>query len=966
MPRQIESNANAALGSLLDDMLPSSEVRWENTNVIAGHAGKRPDIVITTSGRSPVIIEAEYLPAPNVGNEAQERLGQTNTIDGRRIEAVIALRYPEPLPEASDLAAALQDAQLSYCLFTEAGDEQPPQRFPEYSWLDGSVVDLADLIRLVSEPQRTVNQAANALEQGIDNAATRLDDMAGRRPGVAWTIARSLGMKDLPQTRRMACAIITNAMIFHDYIAGMHPEIKPLDKVCGQHVMNPKADVLDAWTHILTINYWPIFAIAKDLVDWLPAEEATTILQLLRQTAGNVAATGVSNAHDVTGRLFQRLIVDRKYLATFYTLPTSAALLARLAVGKLEGVNWRSAEAIGGLRIADFACGTGALLSAAYEQIAARYERTGGNLEALHPMMMEEVLYGCDIVPSAIHITSSTLSGVRPNVRYGHSRLYAMAYGRQDDGSVKVGSLELLDASSQPALFNASDPALRTGSTGEETTDRIMMELPDEGFDLIIMNPPYTRATNHEGKHANVVSPAFAAFAAEPADQTAMTKRANKISQGTCGNGNAGLGSQFAALAHRKLKPGGVLALVLPLSVASGLSWQTFRQLLASDYSDLTVLSIAANGMDMSFSFDTDMAECLVVARKCKPKDTKSQRATFVSLRRRPQGFAHANTVAKGIVDSHTVRRIEDGPYDGTPLTIGDNQIDRVGNLLTVPNDSSDANWGAVRLLDCSLAQTAYALSRSRLWLPGQPVALDLKTAPLDVVGKLGLVDRDINGSAPRGPFDLTIPSATATYPALWNHDAKNETRMICAPDSQLLARHGMEAKAAEVWATASHAHINRDFRFNSQPLTTAITEQRSIGGRAWPNVIFDDEKFDAAFAVWSNSTLGLLSYWWHANKQQPGRGITTIRSVESLSVLNLRTLTDMQLRTAETIFDEFRELDFKPAYCADTDDNRMLLDRRVVCDLLGFDEATYNAVRRLAAKWCAEPSVHGGKEQKG
>ena len=34
----------------------------------------------------------------------------------------------------------------------------------------------------------------------------------------------------------------------------------------------------------------------------------------------------------------------------------------------------------------------------------------------------------------------------------------------------------------------------------------------------------------------------------------------------------------------------------------------------------------------------------------------------------------------------------------------------------------------------------------------------------------------------------------------------------------------------------------------------------------------------------------------------------------------------------------------------------------RVVCDLLGFDEETYVGVRRLAAKWCAEPSVHGGK----
>ena len=53
---------------------------------------------------------------------------------------------------------------------------------------------------------------------------------------------------------------------------------------------------------------------------------------------------------------------------------------------------------------------------------------------------------------------------------------------------------------------------------------------------------------------------------------------------------------------------------------------------------------------------------------------------------------------------------------------------------------------------------------------------------------------------------------------------------------------------------------------------------------------------------------------------------------------------------------------DLKPAYLADAGPNRALLDERVVCDLLCFDRNTYQAVRRLSAKWCAEPSVHGDK----
>ena len=171
-----------------------------------------------------------------------------------------------------------------------------------------------------------------------------------------------------------------------------------------------------------------------------------------------------------------------------------------------------------------------------------------------------------------------------------------------------------------------------------------------------------------------------------------------------------------------------------------------------------------------------------------------------------------------------------------------------------------------------------------------------------------------------------------------------------------------MEEKAATIWGTASRAHINRDFPFGSQALAAAFTERESIGGRVWPNVIFGDTRYDYAFAVWGNSTLGLLSYWWHSSRQQSSKASLTIRQAETIPVLDLRTLSDEQLTTAEGIFDEFRELELMPAYLADADPNRALLDRRVVRDLMGFDEDIYRGVRRLAQKWCVEPSVHGGK----
>ena len=957
MPRQTEPNANNTLGDLLRSMMPGCEVRSENTQTFIDHPGRHADVLIVAPGHSPVVVEAEYEPAVEVEKDASERLGLRVKGAPRTVEAAIALRYPKTVEDAYDLRSALVETRLIYCVLHQDGS-----RFPESGWLGASVSDLADIARLVSVPHKAVEQAADTLEQGIGQAATRLEEMAKLRPNVTPVIARLLGMSDVPQTRRMACAIIANAMVFHQRIARIHQGVKPLRLVCGPNVANPQSEALAAWEDILKINYWPIFAIAKDILEQLPGDAATGILRELLETAQEVEATGVDNAHDLTGRIFQRLIADRKYLATFYTLPASAALLARLAVAKMDGVDWADIEAIGRLRIVDSACGTGALLSAVYEQIATHHERAGGDSTSLHPVMMEEVLYGCDVMPSAIHITGSTLSGMRPNVGFHQSRLYTMPYGKQKDSTVKIGSLELLQSSTALTLFNTSDPALRTGSVGEETAAQINVDIPDANFDLVIMNPPFTRATNHEGAHADITNPAFAAFDATPADQTKMGDRTNQLGKDSCYHGNAGIASAFATLAHKKLKAGGVLALVLPLSAAAGLSWQGFRETLAKNYTDLTVLSIAASDNDhLSFSADTGMAECLVIARKLKQSEAApgTGRGHFVSLSRRAQGFAHASSLAMNVSNPERARRVEDGPYGGTALMIGD---ELAGESITAPVQTDGESWGAVRLLDLSLAQTAFALTQSKLWLPGSHSALDVKVAPLDKIATLGMVHRDITGPRPRGPFDKISPTLTATYSSLWNHAAKNETRMICQPDSQLRVRSGMEQKAAAAWATASRAHINLDFRFNSQPLTAALTERESMGGVAWPNVRFQNGRFDYAFTLWCNSTLGLLLFWWHSNRQQSGRGRTTIRAVESLLVLDFRALSDKQRRTAEAIFNELRDIELKPAYLADADPNRALLDRRVVRELLGFDEEIYEAVRRLAAKWCAEPSVHGGK----
>ena len=966
-----EQAINIELGNQLAKMLPGfSKIEAERTKVLAKKPGKRPDISITGQGRAPVIIEAEFEPAINVEEEAKGRLKVRLKNQSLPVEAVIALIYPHELRQATNLKSELAKACLRYRVFYANND-----RFPEHGWLEGSIIDLADLIDLVAVPKSAFDRAVDILIAGINGAVSVLENSAAIY--LTDEIFSLLGLADViqtqripeakkrelknTQTRRIAGAILANALIFHERIAGVHKHIQPIDHVCGRFVANPKQDTLKAWENILAINYWPIFDAAKNIIHLLPAREASQILEILKNAAESIQEDGLLYEHDLTGHIFQRLIIDRKYLAAFYTLPESAALLAHLAVDKMKDVDWKDKEAIGQLKIADFACGTGALLSAVYDQIANRHERTGGNPETLHPLMIEQVLYGCDVMLYAVHITASTLSGKQPTRTYDNSRLYTMPYGRQEGNTVKIGSLEFLQSSEQSVLFHTGDPAKRIGSAGEESADLLKANVPDQSLDMVIMNPPFRRTGTREGKETTARGP-FAAFGASEEDQKDMSNKMSQMTKDTCYSLGAGISSAFAAIADKKLKPGGVLALVLPLTVAAGSSWQKFRTLLAENYSDIEIVSIAtASSYDTAFSADTGMADCLVVGRKRKNGETPNSQARFISLLRRPAGFVESSEIAKQLAAKKTIRNLEDGPFGGDEVFCGQQKM---GETIQSTVRPTKPTWNPVRIHDFSLAQTAFALPQGKLWLPRRK-AKPLAMLPLSKVGTHRPHHRIIIGPPNPAPFIKTQPSRTATYPALWNHHAELETQLICQPDCQLQAQKGQEDRANALWHNiAGRCHLNSDFRLNSQPLAVAFIEEPCIGGTAWPNVNFAKKSWDYAFALWGNSTLGLLLYWWHGNRQQQGRARTTISAIESLPVLDFRALSSAQLRKAKAIFKEFKNKHFLPAYLADIDKTRAFLDERVLCDLLGFEETTFQAIRELAAKWCAEPSVHGGKQR--
>ena len=137
-------------------------------------------------------------------------------------------------------------------------------------------------------------------------------------------------------------------------------------------------------------------------------------------------------------------------------------------------------------------------------------------------------------------------------------------------------------------------------------------------FDLVIMNPPFVRSTGMEGQKLGKGNSAFAAFETDGPTRNRMQSSLINVRGATpLGTGNSGLAADFLDLSLRKARDDGVIALVLPLSGVSGTGWEGARKILARKCQDITVITIAGAGSyDSSFSADTGMAECLLIARR--------------------------------------------------------------------------------------------------------------------------------------------------------------------------------------------------------------------------------------------------------------------------------------------------------------------------------------------------------------
>jgi hypothetical protein len=752
--------------------------------------------------------------------------------------------------------------------------------------------------------------------------------------------------------------VVINAMVFQERLASDEATYQSIS-AARRNRQFARLLLLQLWERILEVDYYPIFSMARDVVEEFSEVEATDFLEECAATAAALLGMGAVGRHDLAGQIFNRLIAERELLAAYYTSIPASTLLAGLALApsRWPGWDWGNIDEIHRLRIVDPACGTGTLLMAAYRQIVQNYVAAEGappDDPALHRALVEKIVTGADVVQAAIHLTAATLAAMSPSARFEQMQLHTLRLGMASATDIRLGSLDWLAAPEVQSFFSATQEQIgATGVTGGL--------VPRPRSDLVISNPPYTRC-GADGGSEDAIARVFALPEGNREAQQAVARRTSALLRGTPANQMAGHASSFTVLADRLVNPGGRIALVLPVTALSGESWRGIRQMLASRYEIEFVVS-SQDPERRSMSYDTDIAEILLVARRLAEQESPSGRGRFVNLWR----AAYLETDALALVNAVSAAaaapslRSDGPPVGGTPLRIGGEQW---GEIVDGP--VGEAPWAAARWKYALTGQFAAALERGELWAEdGTRLAGNVPIETMGEICNVGPQDRQIRGSL--GCYVAYHGwNEQAQFPAIWSLNSRVHQTLSAEPNAYLVPKP--DRNHIPVWAQSGVLHMTPTVRYNSQPIMATRTIVRTLGVSSWFTLQAKDDdpgvtsQREIALALWCNSTLGMALHAHHSNRAQDGRGTGRKGMLQTLAALDVRRLAPWQLDEAQAIWRDFRERRFQPFHCLAVDPARAELDQRVIGDLLGLGDDAQATAARLRSLLAREPSIHGSK----
>lgn len=689
---------------------------------------------------------------------------------------------------------------------------------------------------------------------------------------------------------------------------------------------DPVAALVTAWRLILRVDYRPVFESGIHALRTLAGSPGWPgALQTLVAAALSVAQAVPVLRHDLLGGVFHRVLDTSRYDGSFYTTTAAATMLAHLAIRPGER-NWTKIDEVAKARICDPACGSGTLLMAAAERIHALREDAAasgsdddGRQVGAH--LIESVLWGYDINPTAIHLAATTLGLLSPSVAFSGMNLFHTEFGVEDSGAVHLGSLDLLPpgpesgATQQLALSD-----WRAGQQRQVEEDLQKIARQPEPMSLVIMNPPFTRdSLRHDQLGAE------GERRVKEAEKNRLTghtyRRAARLHSS---------GGMFALLGEHLLDTSrATLAQVLPAVVASNAGNVEIRQFLANQL-QLDTIVFSHDPKRFNMSGNTQIAEMLVVARR--GGDDADQPVRIVQLVNNPVDLIEARNVLRWLDDYDPGSR-EQYPNKASPFV-----VDTMSQA-----DARVGDWRRLGFLTPHL----YDLMKD----------VEGKCIQLSEIADVGPGGQRIR--------DTYAPNPVASgRKALWEHKADRVTSMAAQTDVWIMKKSSKRQQrlADKYWDQRSNLLIANRLWWKTMRLSCVRTEVASVGSLFCPvrpklegvtrRAAADRERLEKALCVWLNSTLGTLCMYGNRDYQNSYSKF----SLENLRVLPVPELTDAQAKTLATCYGRYSRSKLRPypqmAECR----TRAALDEAVVVALggqLAVDADTMELARQSLA---AEP----------
>jgi len=577
--------------NLLVKELERCGVKAEAFPTISTPAGiRKPDICCVNAGV--YLVEAKFKEADLIRAIEKIQNDYLRWYDVLGIKGGFALLYPEEL--SRPMPSTVLTELLGKFKFKAVAMFPPKDTRKSFTVYEGTLREIAKILaEHVLTPPEYVEPSTDYIIKALRDSALyitvtlkylsgkELEDIFGGKELFKNILQYEERKYPLEGLRLASAYLLINQLLFYHILSARMPDKFP--EIDADHIKRP-VDLNDYFKNVLDVNYRTIFS--YDVASRIPSGFIDRIKAVINVIKG-LGPEKVGG--DLLGTIFHDLVPFevRKSIAAFYTNVLAAELLAWLSIDRHD------------VKVADFAVGSGGLLVAAYRRKRHLLENERTFTAEDHRRFVEEELLGIDVMPFAANVAACHLALQSPEYFTNKVNIAIWDSTELEPGRTipSIASLKfVMKGQTDLEMFVKPEDAKKgvVSLTGE-----IPKEIKLDTYDVVIMNPPFTRQERIPKEYKLKLDERF--------------KEYMKYS-----HGQLGYFGYFIFLADKFLRDNGRMALVLPATVLRIKSCEGIRKLWSEKYH---VEYIVTTWHRSAFSESVRFREILIVAKKGEPAE---------------------------------------------------------------------------------------------------------------------------------------------------------------------------------------------------------------------------------------------------------------------------------------------------------------------------------------------------------